>query len=110
MKMNKFERNLTSTNKEIKGKRATMIVEDTKSAFIEKEQNLSARKRDIERAIMQLEDINVDSKMSLSVVGPEFNAKKWIEDMTALKIQLVNIELEEEILSSIKTEWLTDEK
>ena len=105
--MNKFTKNLSASNKEIKGKRAIMFGEDALAATTALVQREKSAERDISRTIMDLEDLSPNYTTSLNPVKSDFNAKQWVEDLWAAKVKLrlqkVKVSEAEDILKHLKT-------
>jgi hypothetical protein len=93
---NKFTRNLQLSNKEIKDKRAAMIGEDASIAQTEIIQEIVARKRKLDRRLLNLEDMSPESTMSLNPGRADFIAANWAKEVqfTKCELKMVNIELE----------------
>ena len=105
---NKFTTNLTLSNKEIKGKRADLLSADASDAQQDLVRELSANVRDLERTIMNLEDLSPDSTTSLHPTKGSFDAKKWVEDMQEAKVQLKMSKIELKLAKETLEEYFTE--
>jgi hypothetical protein len=96
MATNLFEKNLTASNGEIKKARAKNLGEDAKNAQTVLIISLKDTRRDIQRQIMDLEDLSPDTAMSLNPVKGNFDAKEWVRKLheSAIELKQVNEELE----------------
>lgn len=86
---NKFEKNLTLSHKDIRGKRATAIAEDVKIAQEDIIRELSDSKRALNRKLLDLEDLSPDNELSLHPGRKDFNAKLWAKEVQDTKVALV---------------------
>ena len=108
MKKNKFISNLTASNSEIKAARAKMVGEDVLDASEELLRNLKQEKRDLERRLLNLSDMNRDSELSLKVVKDNFDAKAWIKEIQDIKVELANKEVELQLAQDTHKEWFEE--
>ena len=95
-KTNKFTRNLQLSNQEIKDKRAIMIAEDAQIAQTQLIQEISARKRKLDRKLLELEDVSPASTTSLNPSRTDFSPLAWTTaiQFTKCELRMVNVELE----------------
>ncbi len=107
---NKFTRNLSLSNREIKGKRAILFGEDGKSAQEELVNEIGMKVRNIEREILDLEDLSPDSTTSLSPVKGTFNGKEWARKMQERKVELRLLKVEYETAKDTLEEYFTEEE
>lgn len=107
--MNKFAQLLTASNKDIKEMRAKMISEDVHDAQSELSRELKKRKRDLEKRLMSLRDMNRDSEFSLKVVKDNFKAEEWVKEIQSIKLELANLEVEIEIAQTTYNEYFGEE-
>ena len=106
--MNKFEKVLRISAKGIKEKRAELLAEDALAAFEKAERDVADRKRAIVRRQLELTDIYPDSKLSTMVAKADFEASKWLREMKAVELELLDILPEEEALKNIREAWFTE--
>lgn len=106
---NNFIKSLTASNSSIKASRAKMVSEDALDASEELIRNLKQEKRELERRLMSLSDMNRDSEFSLKVVKDDFNAKEWIKEIQEIKVQLANKEVELQLASETHNDWFKEE-
>jgi len=110
--MNKFIKNLTLANKDIIEKRALALSEDAKAEqgvlIVEFETEL----RVLKRKLMDLEDLSPESKVTLKATKDAFDAKLWVRDLHATKIEIRLVEEELETAKETYEEYFgaTDEK
>lgn len=107
---NRFINSLIASNKEIKAARAKIVGEDALDASEELVRNLKAEKRELERKLLSLSDMNRDSELSLLVVKADFNAKNWIKEIHEIKVKLALKEEELKIAEETHNEWFSEEK
>lgn len=107
--MEKFKQVLNLANKEIKSNRASLIYEDAKDAMEDAVREKQKAKREIEKQILSLSDIHPESKLSLLVGKPNFNAKEWVQQMQALKLQLTMADVELTIAQGLQNDWFADQ-
>jgi predicted nucleic acid-binding Zn-ribbon protein len=110
MKSNKFIKTLTASNKDIKKARAVMVSEDVLDASEELVRNIRQKKRELERRLMNLSDMNRDSELSLKVVKDNFDAKAWVKEIQEIKIELANIRVELELAEETHNEWFSEDE
>jgi hypothetical protein len=84
----KFVKNLEATHKEIRGKRASLICEDSKFAFEERLRSSEVQKRKLERTLANLEDFHPDSTTTLKVTSKDFNPDSWVKELCDTKLEL----------------------
>ena len=108
--MNKFEQTIGATNKEIKGKRAALIAADVASAQTKLVQLLEDEKRVLTRRLMDLEDLSPDSALSLNPTKVGFDAKKWVNEMQTVKIQLIENAVMLKCAEETMAEYFVDDK
>ena len=91
----KFFKNLTMSNKEIKGKRAVAVEEQTKAAFEGKLREYEDKLRKIKAKIWTLEDLALDTTTFLNPTGSKFDAEAWANDMDKylLEKDLVKVDI-----------------
>lgn len=101
--MNKFLKNLTASNKEIKDSRAALIAEDAEQALKDFVNDSEKEMRDLKRTLMNLEDLSPDTALSLKPVSGDFDAKTWarkiIETKTAIKLKEIDLEITKDTLN-----------
>ncbi len=102
---NKFEKNLTLSHKDIRGKRATAIAEDVKIAQEDIIRELSDNKRALNRKLLDLEDLSPDNELSLHPGRKDFNAKLWAKEVQDTKVALVLTEQKLKIAEETLAEY-----
>ncbi len=92
---NKFQKNLTKDNKNIKADRAAIISKSTSYAQESLLRGLQKQENDLETKLLNLSDLSPDSAYSLHPTKGNFNAEQWVADIhkTELDLSLVRIEL-----------------
>lgn len=105
---NKFVSNLTQSSDSIRGERASFVAEDAKDAAINILAVENQKLRDLKKAKMKLSDMNVDSELSLQVTRDNFDAKKWVNDMLNLDVQILNQEIKVKLADNLNKEWFAD--
>lgn len=105
MALNKFTKNLEATNKEIKGRRAQMIATEVEEEQKDLITNLGRQKRQLEKKLMDLEDLSPDSAYSLRPTSKDFVAKNWVADVQETKISLKLIEVQIEVANQTLVEY-----
>jgi phage protein D len=103
--MQKFNKMLTSSNKEIKATRAAIIADEVKDAMEELLREKKKEKRDLEKQLISLSDLHQDSELSLRVVKKDFNAKQWLGDIINVKTKLLNATIELNVAEEVNNEW-----
>lgn len=106
--MNKFTTNLTSSAGQIKEQRATLISADAQASQEELLRKLNQDARDLNRKILALSDMYPDSELSLLVTKSNFDAFRWTNETQALKVQLLNKQVEISIAQKTYDEWFED--
>lgn len=102
----KFERNLTLSHSEIRGKRAGLITKDAEDAMDELVRETASRLRKIDRSILDLEDLHPDYTTSLKV-GKDFDAKDWVNEIQRLKVERVILTRELQIAIDTQSEFFS---
>lgn len=105
---NKFTTNLTLSNKGIKEKRASLLGDDAHDAQQDLVRELSSEVRDLERTIMNLEDLSPDSTTSLLPAKGGFDAKKWVVEMQESKVALKMKKVELNVAKATLAEYFTE--
>ena len=90
---NKFTRNITLSNKDIRGKRADIMSDNAKAAQQDLINALEAGKRQLTTKLMDLEDLSPDSELSLRPTKSGFDAEKWVSSLQEVKIALIENEV-----------------
>jgi hypothetical protein len=101
----KFEVQLNLNHKEIIGKRAKMFFQDGKDHSENLIRKLKMTKRNFERRLVDLEDFHGNSITSLNVTKDGFDAKMWLEEMQAVKVELVLHTAQLKIAETTHAEW-----
>lgn len=104
-KKNKFISNLTASNKEIKEQRAKFIAEDAQEAFNVLITSKQKEIRDLEKELMNLEDLSPTTAMSLMPTSDNFKAEEWVKKLTDTKIQLKISKEELQIIKETYSEY-----
>ena len=97
MASNLFERNLSSSNKDIKIQRAKIFGEDAMNSQMVLIMSLKDAKRELKRKIMNLEDLSPDTAMSLNPVRGEFNPKTWVTNLHTSLLEMKEVDEELEV-------------
>jgi hypothetical protein len=105
--MNKFQINLTASNKEIKQKRAEHVAATAAVAATQKLSQLQLEKQGIELQISDLVDLSPTRTTNLNV-GEKFDANAWINELHQLRTKLHLKEVDIKILQQIIDEWFTE--
>lgn len=108
--MSKFEKNLTLSHKEIRGKRAELITEDVRLAQEDYLRDLTDKKRELARKLMNLEDLSPDNELSLHPGKADFDAKKWIKEVNDTELALVIIEQKIEVSKRVQDKFFGEEE
>ena len=100
--VNKFTKNLSQSHKDIRGKKAQLIADDAKDAQENLVRTLKQEYRDLERTLVNLDDIYPENVTSLSVTKLGFDAKEWVKEMhenkLALALKKVEVDTAEDTL------------
>ena len=104
-KMTKFEKDLSMSHKDIKGKRAKIFTTDAKIDSENFIRNLTEKKREIEKQIFNLEDFHVDSTTSLKVTTAGFDSADWVEKLNDLEVKLILLEQRIIVANKIHDKW-----
>lgn len=102
---NKFTKNLQASHKDIRGKRAELISSDAEDAQNDLVRELQQKKRDLERKLLNLEDLSPDTELSLKPTKGDFDAKSWVREVHKTKVELVLLEKELEIAEGTQSEY-----
>lgn len=102
----KFERNLTLSHSEIRGKRARLITQDAEYAQDELIKKMSAELRKLDRSLLDLEDLHPDHTTSLRV-GRDFDAANWVNTIQELKVRRAILAKELEIAIDTQKEFFS---
>lgn len=102
---NLFTKNLTATHKTIIGKRAKMFANDAEQSSVEYIQNLKKEKREVEKVLMNLEDINPTTTISLNVTSEGFDSDQWIHELNVKSVKLELIQQKLDIANAIHKRW-----
>lgn len=105
MSNNKFITVLTASNSTIKEARAKIVSEDVFDASDELTRSLKQEKRELERRLLNLSDMNRDSELSLKVVKDNFDAKAWIKEIQEVKVALAMKDVELKLATETHNEW-----
>ena len=108
--MNKFQANITKSNKSIKETRAKRIADQAKMAQETLVRELIMEKMGLEAKLEDLEDLSPDSAMSLNPIKGEFKAELWVKDLQNTKVLLLNKSIELNIADKTTKEYFSDEK
>lgn len=93
---NKFTKNLSQSRKDIRGKRASLIADDAKDAQEQLVRELKQEYRELERKLVNLDDIYPDDATSMNAVKRDFDAVDWVKQMQETKIALAMKKIEVE--------------
>jgi len=108
--MNKFQKNLTASNSEIKAARAKAIAEsaaaEQRSIILELEGEL----RKLNNQKMDLEDLSPDSELSLRPARGDFDAVTWVRKMQNIKVAILNKEIELQVATETENEYFLETK
>lgn len=110
MQENKFIRNLTLSNKTIKGNRAKLIAEDAEEAQNTLLRNLKKELRDLRRKRESLEDMYPESEFSLRVTKENFNPVTWANELQAAKVAISMKEVEVKLAEETYNDWFGSNK
>lgn len=106
-KTNKFISSLTASNKDIKEARARRVSEDAYDSMDELVRDLKKEKRELERRLDNLSDMNRDSELSLKVIKDNFDAKAWGKEIQEIKVALKMKEVELAVAEETFEEWFS---
>lgn len=106
--MNKFAKMLSSSSKEIRGIRASMLAEDSRFAQEDLVRNLESEKREIERQLIEVTDLHPDSELTLMVTRKGFDPKAWTSKIQELKVALAAKTIEVELAKETYKEWFEE--
>jgi len=109
-KSTKFARNLSASNKDIRGQRADMLSEEVALEVEGFVGDLKRERVSLKNKIVRLTDLAPDSKDSLRAGSKDFNAKAWVAELHQAKMDLKLKEIELEVGNSIEKEWFTEEE
>lgn len=102
---NKFTKNLTLSHKDVRGKRATFIAKNAEDAQIDLVRSLEAQSRALESKLLNLEDLQPDSSVSLRATGSDFDAATWVAEMQSTKMALALKNVEVDLAKGTLTEY-----
>lgn len=108
--MNKLQKMLVSSSKEIKGIRAKILNDSMKRAQDRLVMDLEEEYDDMKERLNSLSDVYPNSEMTLRIVSKDFDPKKWVKDTQQLKIDLEAKRLELDIAKETLKEWFVDEE
>lgn len=108
--MSKFAKQLSASNKDIKGQRADMLAQEVGLEAEDLVRGLKREKMTLQNKIMRLTDLAPDTKDSLRPGGKDFDAQSWVRELhqSKMDLKLKDIELNE--AEAIVAEWFSDEK
>lgn len=106
--MSKFSKILSATGSAVLQKRAEIVNADAREASKDKITMIEKEIRQIQSKIMNLEDLSIKSTESL-VVGTDFKADSWMDQMFQLKDQLRDAYIRLEIAQNIYKEYFLEE-
>ena len=101
----KFEKQLALSNKDIIAKRSAMYAASARIASEENLRHFANLNQSIDFKIAELEDLNITNNQSLKVLQDGFNAKDWIDQLHALRLQKMAIEDNLNIALDIHAEY-----
>lgn len=104
---NKFVKNLTASNADIKGKRSEVVARRAKASQSNLVNKLQDEKDELELIVERLSDLFPDSTVSLKV-AENFDSNKWVKDMQDAKIALLNKEVELKAAKETYKEWFEE--
>lgn len=108
--MNKFEKNLTASNKEIKGKRASIVANSAKKAQQCLIDSLENEVDDLELELLNLEDLHPTHMHSLMPTAGKFDGAQWTKQVQETKLALSIKREELEIATATYNEYFADIK
>jgi hypothetical protein len=103
--VNKFAKNLSASNADIKTTRAQSLADETVLEVETFVQTLKKEKLQLQNKLNNLTDLAPDNTYSLRPGSKDFNASKWVKELhsTKMDLKLKIIELEE--AEAIYKEW-----
>ena len=107
--MSKFAKQLSASNKDIKGQRAEMLAQEVGLEADDLVRGLKKEKIALTNKIMRLTDLAPDSKDSLRPASKDFDAKTWVRELHQAKMDLKLKDIELKEAEAICTEWFSDE-
>lgn len=105
--MNKFQSNLTATNKEIKSKRAEHVAATAAMAANNKLSQLKLDVQALELKISDAVDLSPTRTTNLNI-GENFDGNAWINNLHKLRTELKLKQVDVDTLQEIIEEWFTE--
>lgn len=107
-KKNKFERTLTMGHKAIRNQNGKVVAADTADASSLFLQNLYAKRRKLERAIVGYSNIHPSDTTTLDVVNEGYDADQWVENINECKFKLAILNQKITIAEETDKEYFKD--
>ena len=108
--MSKFVKTLSASNAEIKEARAKMLADTTVLEVESFVQALKKEKLELQNKLANLTDLAPDNSYSLRPGSKEFDAKLWVRELHATRMEITLKEMELEEAQAIYDEWFGEEK
>ena len=108
--MSKFVKTLSASNAEIKEARAKMLADTTGLEVESFVQSLKKEKLELQNKLANLTDLAPDNSYSLRPGSKEFDAKLWVRELHATRMEITLKEMELEEAQAIYDEWFGEEK
>ena len=108
--MNKFEEIVGNNSNAVLARRATHLADTAKLSQESLMNTLKTKKAELEGKIIDLTDLAPTSKDSLAPGVEDFNAKKWVEELQSLKLELYDLEVSIKLAKETYSEYFSDIK
>lgn len=106
--MNKLQKMLVASSKEIKNVRAELLTKSMKRAQERLVMTLEEEYDDAKSRLESLSDVYPNSEMTLRIVSKDFDPKKWVTDTQNLKVDLEAKKLELDIAKETYNQWFEE--
>lgn len=107
--MNKLQKMLNSTSKEVRGARAKLLTDSMRRAQDRLVMDLEEAYDKAQENLNSLSDVYPNSEMSLRIVSKDFDPRAWVKDTQALKVELETRKLELDLAKETLAEWFEEE-
>ena len=107
--MNKLQKMLVASSKEIKGVRASILNGNMKRAQERLVMDLEEEHDDMKEKLNSLSDVYPNSEMTLRIVAKDFDPKKWVKDTQQLKVDLLMKKVELDTAKETMKEWFDEQ-
>ena len=108
--MNKFAQILSREHSSIREARAKNISEEALYAQEEIIRNLEKKKRELDKVLLDLQDLAPSTTFSLDVTNGKFDAENWAKKLQETKVSIKLVDVELDIAKETKEDFFGETK